>query len=330
LLNLPPIIWIIVQAAAALGGVALWLTVIAPAVAQLRERRLVLSVWGPIVLILPMLFLVAGAEGSVRGVARLAISGPVLIGMVATVLALLSGSMPSSEADDRARAFRGFGWFAMTVWIGTGVVLLLLTAANELNVMVGQCVFAAAAVVLWMNTPSMADMQQARGSASSAGEGRAAGGLFLAMALAIAQGVALLLAGLDAVPVTAGIAFGSALIVIIGLAMRGSAIDALSLGGWSATFGVLLAIGALSLLHMLPTVTETFAGDSNPALTVAARPLAQVARGFAALAPEATAMIAAGLVGAFAVRLPARARRPIALALMVLAGCLLLAGVLSG
>lgn len=327
MLKLPPTIWIIVQALLALGGAALWLAVINPTLTQLRERRLILAVWGPVILVTPLLFLTAGVRGSIDLIGQMAIGGPALIGVVAVAAALLFG--PGRAPSDPDRGDQP-GWFALTIWIGTGVVLLLLSAADVLNVMVGQCIFAAGAVVLWINTPTMEQVHQARGSTSpQPGEGRAAGALFAAMVLAVGQGLALLAAGAEAASITGGIALGSALVVVIGMVARRSAADAMTLGGWSASLGVLFALGLLSLLHMLPSVSETLAASEGPRMTVAARSTFQVARGFAAVAPEATALVMAGLAATFAGRLPAAGRRLIGAVLAVLTACLLLVSALS-
>jgi len=156
---------------------------------------------------------------------------------------------------------------------GAGVVFLLLGAVDELAIWTGQCVFALAIVVLWINTPY-------RG-AGSGGPGRGAPGAWSALALLLAagQGVCCLLAGDRAGPAGGAILVAYAGAATVLAVYRAGPDAAVRIAVWSAALGTLLGIGTLSFMHLGPRSFALAVGqDTNVTM--------YVAHGFGAYAVE--------------------------------------------
>jgi len=91
---------------------------------------------------------------------------------------------------------------------------------------------------------------------------------------------------------------------------------AIRVGGWAATYGVLFALGIMSLIRMIPAAIQVLVGPE----LVATGP---IANGFGVYAPEACALVLLAGAGWVAGDLPVRLQRGLGGLLLVL--CALLA-----
>ncbi|MHC4948142.1 MAG: hypothetical protein ACYTG1_07755 [Planctomycetota bacterium] len=272
--------WALVALQAALAVVALHQLVrhVLPGLARLAHAALLLDVWGPVALVLPMMFMAGRVDGSVRGPGWIAVGGPVVCGLVALGGALAVGRSPRPAVR------------AAVVWTGTGLVLLLLAAAHELTVWAGQCAFAAGAVILWMNTP---DAKPA-GDASRDDEPSAPyTAMLVVLVCALGQGLAAFAAPADLAAVSGALMVTQAAMAVTAAAVLAGPDAALRLGGWAAALGVIFALGVMSLCTVMPQVVRLF-GAEGPV------PVQRVAYGFGSYATEALglALLAAAATGA--------------------------------
>ncbi len=282
-------VMLFVQAALAVVGLQLLRHGARTATGVGGDPNVIINVFAPLALVGPMVLLVGRIDGSVHGLGWIPIGGPVACGMFALACALIVGN----QFDQRITALRPL---LLATWVSTGVVMLLVAATHELTVSVGQCAFTLAAVILWLNTPQRAPAGAGPPKASGSGTLWPA----LAMACSLGQGVAALM--ID--PSLAG--YSGALMVTYGA--MGTAIfacvcgttAALSVGGWATVYGVLFAMGFMSLRQLIPMAVQTVTGGDTAALK-------HVAYGFGAYAPEAALTLA--LVAA-AMSIGGMGRRP--------------------
>ena len=269
-------VMLFVQAALAVVGLQLLRHSARAATGAGGVAILTINVFAPLALVGPMVLLVGRIDGSVHGLGWVPIGGPIACGMFALACALIVGN----QLDQRITALRPL---LLATWVSTGVVMLLVTATHELTLSVGQCAFALAAVILWLNTPQGA----------SAGSGRAKvsgyGALWPALALAcsLGQGVAALmidpsLAGYSGALMVTYAAMSAAIFACVC-----GTTAALSVGGWATVYGVLFAMGIMSLRQLIPMTVQTVTGGNTAALK-------HVAYGFGAYAPEAALMLTLG------------------------------------
>lgn len=274
-----PWVMLFVQAALAVVGLQLLRHSARAATSGGGVANLTINVFVPLALVGPMVLLVGRIDGSVHGLGWVPIGGPVACSTFALACALIVGN----QLEQRITALRPL---LLATWVSTGVVMLLVAATHELTIAVGQCAFTLAAVILWLNTPQGAPASS--GPAKESGYGT----LWPALALAcsLGQGVAALIA-LMIDPSLAG--YSGALMVTY--AAMGAAIfacvcgttAALSVGGWATVYGVLFALGLMSLRQLIPMAVQTVTGGNTAALK-------HVAYGFGAYAPEAALMLALG------------------------------------
>ena len=233
------ILLLLAQAACALLGLGVLGLRVLPALAAGGNPggSVLPDVWVPLAIVGPMLVLTGAIGDSVEGTGWIPIAAPVCVGLggVGAALAWSAGARP---LEPPARM--------LATAAGAGVVFLLLGAVDELAIWTGQCVFALAIVMLWINTPHRA--------AASGGPGRGATGAWSAVALLLAagQGVCCLLAGDRAGP-----AGGAMLVAYAGAATvlavhRAGPDPAVRIAMWSAALGTLLGIGTLSFMHLAP------------------------------------------------------------------------------
>jgi hypothetical protein len=283
----------IVQAVLAVIALRLLNWRVFPQLRFARHPELVVDVWIPLAMVLPMVFLAGHVDSTVRGIGWVPIGGPICAGILVMGAAMVASRGRGQIASP--------GWATLICWAAAGLVLLMLGAAHDLTIWTGQCAFALAAVLLWMNTPVVG---HAPGGAATE-HSTSAGGWWLALVLlcAIGQGVAgLLITG-------RGSAASAAMMVIYaGAAGAGTAVLAgpgwaMRIGGWAAAVGMLLGIGLISLLELMPQALAV-------ALVPQAGVRAQVAHGFGAYALEAALLLMAPVAVVAAIRLP---RRPAAL-----------------
>ena len=267
-------VMLFVQAALAVVGLQLLRHSARTATGVGGDPNLIINVFAPLALVGPMVLLVGRIDGSVHGLGWVPIGGPVACGMFALACALIVGN----QFDQRITALRPL---LLATWVSTGVVMLLVAATHELTIAVGQCAFTLAAVILWLNTP--------QGASAGAGPHKASGSRTLWPALALACSLGQGVAALTIDPSLAG--YSGALMVTY--AAMGAAIfacvcgttAALSVGGWATVYGVLFAMGILSLRQLIPMAVQTVTGDNTAALK-------HVAYGFGAYAPEAALILA--------------------------------------
>jgi hypothetical protein len=258
------------------------------------------------------LFLTGRVEASVGAAGWPMLGGPVMLGVIAVAAALLVG-----EGGKKLEP----GWRAIACWAGVGLVLFLLGAAHELTVWVGQACFALAAVMLWINTPS-AEPSRATSSVRPAVR-RAGWAMFATLVFAAAQGFVLsrLVADATAIGVVIALAYaGVGLATSAALAGRAWAIR---VGGWSASVGVLLSIGLLSLLHLLPQTRLMLVDPLRPPAGASGPASPQVAYGFGHFAPEAVVLVVLPLVIPVLGRLSATSRRIVGGVLLVVAAAVM-------
>lgn len=326
--ELSPTIWLILQSVLAAAGVAVWIALVLPSIAKLSEKRVLIDVWGPLSIVGPVLFAVGMGGESVAGeIGRQPVAVPIVVGMLGFGLAIFRVRSPGHSSS-----LGGIGLFPPVAWSIAAIVLLLLSAANVLTVLVGQCIFAAAAVVLWINTPPghPDGSHGERDGRARRGESRAVIGMLLVALLAIGQGAALLAGGTGdtgaghAARDACFIALGYAGVMLAITSIIASPIDATRLSGWSAMLGAIFGVGLLSLLHLLPTAMHSVHLNDDPINPLHILPSFEVAFGFATLAPEATGLLAIGLAGLAADRMGPLGRKTAGAILVFAACCLLL------
>jgi hypothetical protein len=249
-------------------------------------------------MILPLLFLSGRVEASVGAVGWPMIGGPVMLGVVAMAAALLV-----TRGGERLDP----GWRAVACWTGVGLVLFLLGAAHELTVWVGQACFALAAVMLWVNTPTA---ESSRSGAPVAPAVRRAGwAMFASLVVAAVQGFVLSRLQAEPNPIGVVIALAYASIGLAASAAIAGPAWAIRIGGWSASVGVLLSIGLLSLLHLLPQSLLMFVDPWRLSGGSAGPVGAEVAYGFGHYAPEAVVLLVLPLLIPVLGRLSATSKR---------------------
>ena len=143
---------LLAQAACALLGLGVLGRWVLPALAGANPGGGVLpDVWVPLAIVGPMLVLTGAIGDSVEGTGWIPIAAPVCVGLVG-VGAALAWSAGARPLEPPARM--------LATAAGAGVVFLLLGAVDELAIWTGQCVFALAIVVLWINTPYRASSRR--------------------------------------------------------------------------------------------------------------------------------------------------------------------------
>jgi hypothetical protein len=134
--------------------------------------------------------------------------------------------------------------------------------------------------------------------------------------MAIAQGVAVSMLPAPWLKVAGGIIIAQAAMALALTAQLASAELAMRLGGWTATYGLLLGLGTISLRHLLPRAADVVRGERGQTPV-------KVAFGFGEYAIEATVLL---MLGVFAIAIDrvssARLRAVIGM-LLILAAALL-------
>ena len=301
--------WLAIEAALAVIALRVMARRVLPALRaspQAGDAALLIDVWLPLTMALPMIILAGwvGLNGHHGWTA--AIGGPPLLGLIALALACMVGTVSGLQRTVSAAA--------VLIWCAAGAVLLLLGAAHQLTIFAGQCAFAIAAVLLWQNTP-MEDASSTNGGTDS----REPQHDHLAAAM---LGNVLLAAGIGACcvmlaedPLHAALSQSIAIVfaacALAAAARRLSFDDMLRVGGWTATYGLLFALGIMSLTKLSPIVAASLRDSDLP-------PLPPVARGMGMYAPEAMALLALGGLAFGARAIPSRSRRILGMMLLTL------------
>jgi hypothetical protein len=304
-----PMVLLAVQALFAAFGLRQLFRNVFPETRRLTHPSLIVDVWGPLIVIGPMLFLTGQIGEHVAGPGWLAIGGPLIVAIIGAGMSLVRQSVIHEPAA------RGDSVLIRACIAGAcaSALLLLLGAAHDQTLWMGQCAFAVGAVLLWINTPTEALKSRA---SEGPGDARAGLGLTAAAACGVVQGIVMLntignarLAGAAIAVVYTVIALGAAVRVI------GPA-EGARMSLWCAAFGVFFSLGLISLSRMMPEALRALrTGESEP--------VRRVACGFGALALEATALMLACAILAVATRLGGRGATAIGL-LMAMAATTLL------
>jgi hypothetical protein len=278
-ITLPPMTaWLVlaIQALFAVIGLRLLVRRVLPALHGTPHVEIFTDVWGPLTIVGPMLFLAVRVRDQVTGIGWLAVDGPLLIALMGAGMAMTRRGIIGSPAPRPDAAMkRGIVTAACAA-----IFLLLLGAAHDLTLWMGQCAFAVGAVLLWINTP-LDRLTAAHNQQNDAGAGLA---ITAAAPCALIQGLAMLHAD-DQTRLSSGaLAIVSAAVVLAAAARISGPAACLRLAMWSAALGVFFGIGLISLMHMLPEAIRAIR-------TGEAGPVHRVARGFGAFAPEASALL---------------------------------------
>jgi hypothetical protein len=246
-----PALLLFAQGAMAILTIELFRTRVFPVVHRIDGPELVLDVWTPIVLVLPMMFFAGRVDHDVRIHGWMVVGGPVVCAIFAAGAALAVGMIATS---DQARQFRNWNLLGYAA-AGTSLILLMLAAAHDLTLWVGQCAFAAGAVLLWINTPELKRSEPADGPARrlQVREERIAGAaMTIALGCAAAQGWLALHLPIEFAKIGASVVIAECAIVLMLAARIAGTAAVLRIGGWAAVYGVLLGLGVFALIEMAP------------------------------------------------------------------------------
>ncbi len=279
----------------------LWRWHVLPNLRPLGHRALIVDVWGPMSVVIPLVFTVGWVGYSVRESGWVMLGGPIVCGLFAVAVAAVM--RPHGERSATFSNADGLSWSAGAWASIVGIILLLLGAAHVMNIWMGQIAFALLAVVLWTNTPpareSNVDNDQAAAWLGMIGivlAGFVLGGTSLAVAEGHRVASAVILVG-----------YGGA-VFLLAARYAGPAV-AVRMGLWAAGLGVLAALGAISILHMLPQAIQLALGGH-------VADVRSVAHSFGAFALEAVMLLVLPLLVLGLWRLDAPARRMAGLFLM--------------
>ncbi len=287
----PIIVPLVAQCACAVFTVEMLRRRVFGAIHHFQQPRLIHDVWAPLALVLPMMFLIGRIDGDVRGVGWIPIGAPVFCAVAALGLAaLVSGAfqLPISLMPPLQ---------AIAAWTGAGVLLLLLGAAHHLTLWMGQCAFAVAAMLLWFNTPDEPATDE-----MTPGQLRAGFGMTLALAGAIGQGMAAMYVNEIYAGVSGAMMIATAAASLAAATCLTGPNVTIRLGGWSATYGILLGLGLLSLMRLFPEALHA-------ARNGATRPINRIAFGFGSYWIEGAAMLFLAATALVVMRQPTALRR---------------------
>jgi hypothetical protein len=271
------------QAALAILTIELIRRNVFPRLPRLELPGLIIDVWAPVAIVLPMLFFAARIQGTVRGIGWMATGAPVMCALLAVGAALMIGFSDSHRALNRVRPRL---WMACAAG---GLLMLLLGVAHDLTIWMGQCAFALGAVVLWMNTP---ELLPEKGDASRPlDDNSAAAGFSMIVALGcgLVQGAISLKVDDRFAPICGALVMANAGMIVAWAARTAGPGVAIRIGGWAAIYGITLGLGVLSLLMMIPQAMHVLREEP---VSRAMR----VANGFGMYALEGTLLIAAAAI----------------------------------
>lgn len=268
-----------------MAGLWIFQRIVLPQLAGMKQPALVHDVWLPLVLVTPLLFHVISLHMDVSTTVGWTVLGaPIWCGGAALMAAVAFGC----GRDPQPVSPGTWG-----LWSLVGVILILLAARGEMTVWLGQCGFAAAAVILWINTPPRLVAQNADGSpVQHPADFRAGFGMLLMLGLALLQGGCTIFIDASLLWVAAVLTLGQVVLIILLVAREAGGMACLRVGGWLATVGVLFGLGVVSMRTMIPISLHVMIHDrtlGRPSL---------VGHGFGILAFEGTmlALLAAGAI----------------------------------
>jgi hypothetical protein len=262
-----------------------------PELPRMRHSQLILDIWAPLAVVGPMLFLIGRSSNSVSGPGWLAVGGPLLCAIFGVGLALArAGALRRVDVlEDSSISLCGAGVAAA----GAGLLILLLGAAHDMTIWVGQCAFAIGAVLLWINTPSDAEDSQ-HGAMAHASEKRAGLGMAAMVSCSLVQGHVVMNMRGPLTMVSEIMVFMYAVLALAFIAKIAGPQVCARVGLWGAALGVFFGLGLISLSSMIPEALRILRFGHG-------QPLNKIASGFGMLAPEAAGVI---VVAGLAIALP--------------------------
>jgi len=245
------VLLLVFQTVFAVKGVSLLWRRVYPSIAGFDSPALISDVWLPLIIAGPLLVIGGRVGNSVAGFGWLPVGASVCVGMGMIGAVLIMARTPVAGA----LPLRQIGAPALA-----GVVLLMLALSNELTMWTGQCAFALAAVLLWMNTPAATPPRRDDDTE------RTGWAVLGALVCAVGQaGAGYLAVGAAPIPVATILvlsAFGAG----IGAVRMAGPVWATRLAVWTATIGTLMGIGLLSVLDLFPQDVHIARGFATYAL----------------------------------------------------------------
>ena len=258
----PSLLVLPLQALAAAASVRIFAARIAPNIQRLHKPAGTIDSLGPFALALPLIATGWRAEWDAQGATWIPVGAPVVIAILAMGVALLAAGIRVGSTRATAAPIDVPGRLQVPLphavtWSAVGGLLLLLGAAHDLTMWVGQSAFAAGAVLLWMNTPELPRDEP------DAVDAQVGGGLTLMLVCSIVQAVALGFVPMRYLPIAAAVAIAHAGMIVALAARLVDSSAAIRVGGWTAAYGILLGLGTISLRHLLPAALTMSRGDRD-------------------------------------------------------------------
>ena len=299
-----------VQLGLATLGVIVWGRLALPDIRRHPDDPYIADVWGPMCVMLPLLPAAYAGGPLLGGGGAVTVVGPALLTAVGAGLLLVLRPRIDSAGPSGTTA---------VLWVATGAFFVMLTAAGDVTLWVGQFTLAFAAVALWLYLPDDPPENAAVGAARIGVLGTAVVAAGLAGATFVALGFSRSLAPITAaIPVVHGI-------VLLALAVtRTEPGAATRLVGWSGFHAIHFGFGMLSLAVLIPSLADIRQGRPSAAVPM-------IAYGAGHVAWEAALLLAAfaALVGAGRFAGP-RLTRLVGLALLVGAAAVVLIRLRAG
>src|SRR5688500_1032775 len=120
---MPEWFWLVVQAALAIIAIEQMRRRVFASLDAIKHVELSLDVWGPLTLVIPMVFFTASKDNSGSGPAWMGVGGPITCGLFALGAALMSGKHAAQKKNVTMTPTR-----IIVASFGTGALLLLLGA----------------------------------------------------------------------------------------------------------------------------------------------------------------------------------------------------------
>ena len=269
---------ILLQTALVVVSLRLMIGSVLPSLRRMRSQEIVLDIWAPISLALPMLVMVGRMQEDAQGVGWVPIGGPLVCGAFGLGMMLLFGQSDQGNS--------GLTLKPMAIWMTTGLVMLLLGVAHELWVWTGQVMFALGAVLMWVNATHSPELPT-RANEDEMNAGKA---MLWVLLCSLGQGLAAVFCDQEWWPLSGAMMIAYALMVLAATARICGPQSTIRLGGWTATYGVMFGLGLSSLLFMLPTVFGVLTGQA-PNISD------RVAHGFGPYALEGSLLLILGPAG---------------------------------
>lgn len=317
-----PHVLLAMQAALTIIGVEQMRRTVLGAVNQLPQPEFVLDLWGPLAVVVPMLFLVGQVGFTVRGVGWMPIGAPIIAAVLALGAAMVTGDSLKYISDWRTPAMLRM----LVACAGIGLVLLMLGTAHDLTLWMGQCAFAVAAVLMWINTPETPETPEPptevspKVSPDSGGpssvplitrsQARAGAGITIAIACAIGQGLITMWLPSAYAPLSGAMMLAGAALILAAAAPLAGPDAAMRIGGWAAAYGVLFGLGLLAIVHLLPEAMRLWHDPRAPVFT-------RIANGFGEYSIEGLALLLFVIMGIVHQWLESRTRRTLGVLLII-------------